>query len=115
MPGGKFIGFQNHFIEQGFEGGRASSDRSYSRIPCLPETPTIPRFKFERRVGEEVFSAELQDWPKAVYQEASRKAGFRNLTWHNTMISPEGRGALSPEYWKDYAKHNIFLGFEATK
>ncbi len=112
-----FIGFQNHLVEQGFNGGRANSDRVYERIESLPESPNIPRFRFTRTVGEQQFSAEINDWPKSSYQEAAARAGFKKIEWYScrNVVSTEGLLTLPLDYWRNYREHDIFQGFKVTK
>jgi len=113
--GGRFIAFQNHMVEQGFEGGKTNSDRVYEKVPSLNESSDVPRFKFTRTVGDDKISFELNDWPMEVYRQAAVKARFRNFRQCNTQVSLDGILNLPQDYWINYATRNIFLGFEVTK
>lgn len=116
-PNSRFISFQNHLVEQGFNGGRANIDRVYERITSLPESNDIPRFKFTRTVGDQQFSADINDWPRRSYEEAAKEAGFKELKWITcrNVIAAEGMLSLPLEYWENYRNTNLFLGFETRK
>ena len=63
----------------------------------------------------------LEDGPFAVenyflsveiHEEALRAAGFRDISWHQPILSPEGQSAHGSDYWSDLLDHPPLIFIE---
>ena len=52
---------------------------------------------------------------KATYEWAFRTAGFREIRWHQPIVSPEGIQKFSKEFWQDFLKYAPMIGIECPK
>ena len=55
------------------------------------------------------FSVENYFLSVEVYEEALRAAGFRDIRWHQPMLSPEGESAYGKDYWSALLDHPPFI------
>jgi ubiquinone/menaquinone biosynthesis C-methylase UbiE len=46
------------------------------------------------------------------HEEAFRAAGFREIRWHQPMLSPEGASAYGRDYWSDLLDHPPIIFIE---
>ena len=46
------------------------------------------------------------------HEEAFRAAGFRDVRWHQPMLSPEGASAYGRDYWSDLLDHPPIIFIE---
>ena len=46
------------------------------------------------------------------HDEALRAAGFREIRWHQPMLSPEGASAYGRDYWSDLLDHPPIIFIE---
>jgi toxoflavin synthase len=65
----------------------------------------------------------LEDGPFAIenyflgvelHEEALRAAGFRDIRWHQPMVSPEGRSGHGHDYWSDLLNHPPVVFIECS-
>jgi toxoflavin synthase len=49
------------------------------------------------------------------HEEALRTAGFRDIRWHQPLLSPEGEAAYGWDYWSDLLAHPPVIFIECFK
>jgi toxoflavin synthase len=49
-----------------------------------------------------------------LHEEALRAAGFRDIRWHQPMLSPEGHSAYGHDYWADLLNHPPVIFIECS-
>ena len=49
------------------------------------------------------------------YEWAFRTAGFKEICWHQAMVSPEGLQEFGQEFWQDFLDYQPMVGIEAWK
>jgi toxoflavin synthase len=49
-----------------------------------------------------------------LHEEALRAAGFRDIRWHQPMLSPEGHSAYGHDYWTDLLNHPPVIFIECS-
>ena len=91
----------------------------------FPAAPSYRKYGFEtsivRPFREEspiTWTFYLEDGPFDIenyflsvetHEEALRGAGFRDVYWHQPMLSPEGAAAYRLDYWSDLLDHPPFI------
>ena len=50
------------------------------------------------------FTLVAYQWTRPTYEAALRDAGFRDITWREPRVSPEGIAALGTSYWEPYLR-----------
>jgi toxoflavin synthase len=50
----------------------------------------------------------------ALHEEALRAAGFRDIRWHQPMLSPEGHSGYGHDYWSDLLHHPPVIFIECS-
>jgi ubiquinone/menaquinone biosynthesis C-methylase UbiE len=87
----------------------------------FPSAPSYRKYGFETfvtgpfREGAPItFRFHLEDGPfeienyflgVKVHEEALRAAGFKEVRWHQPMLSPEGEAAYGRDFWADILDH----------
>jgi SAM-dependent methyltransferase len=109
----KFIAFQNQFEDAHFEGGKVGNvDYTLvGRNNTGQNTWSLERRDLQGRSIE----LELTDWTQLDYESALKEAGFREIKWHQPIVSQEGMDAFGNMFWADFFKAGLFRGFEAVK
>ncbi len=52
---------------------------------------------------------------KATYEWAFRTADFREIRWHQPIVSPEGIQKFGKEFWQDFLDYQPMVGIECLK
>jgi ubiquinone/menaquinone biosynthesis C-methylase UbiE len=94
----------------------------------FPASPSYRKYGFETSVvgplreGAPItWTFYLEDGPFAVenyflsveiYEEALRAAGFRDISWHQPTLSPEGQSAYGRDYWSALLDHPPLIFIE---
>ena len=94
----------------------------------FPASPSYRKYGFETSVvgplreGAPItWTFYLEDGPFAVenyflsveiHEEALRAAGFRDISWHQPILSPEGQSAHGSDYWSDLLDHPPLIFIE---
>lgn len=114
-PGGRFISLNNNldllpeFYHKGEKYGLAKScPGSLQEGTPLTLTLTIADD------GEKV-SFDNYYLSKATYEWALRSVGFKDIRWHNPIVSPEGVQKFSQEFWQDAIDYPYILGITCQK
>ena len=94
----------------------------------FPASPSYRKYGFETSVAGPLcegapitWTFYLEDGPFAVenyflsveiHEEALRAAGFRDIRWHQPMLSPEGQSAYGRDYWSALLDHPPLIFIE---
>lgn len=114
-PGGRFISLNNNldlppeFYHKSEKYGLAKScPGSLQEGTPLTLTLTIADD------GEKV-SFDNYYLSKATYEWALRSVGFKDIRWHNPIVSPEGVQKFSQEFWQDAIDYPYIVGITCQK
>ena len=114
-PGGRFISLNNNldllpeFYHKSEKYGLAKScPGSLQEGTPLTLTLTIADD------GEKV-SFDNYYLSKATYEWALRSVGFKDIRWHNPIVSPEGVQKFSQEFWQDAIDYPYIVGITCEK
>lgn len=114
-PGGRFISLNNNldllpeFYHKSEKYGLAKScPGSLQEGTPLTLTLTIADD------GEKV-SFDNYYLSKATYEWALKSVGFKDIRWHNPIVSPEGVQKFSQEFWQDAIDYPYVLGITCQK
>ena len=114
-PGGRFISLNNNldllpeFYHKSEKYGLAKScPGSLQEGTPLTLTLTIADD------GEKV-SFDNYYLSKATYEWALKSVGFKDIRWHNPIVSPEGVQKFSQEFWQDAIDYPYIVGITCQK
>ena len=79
--------------------------------PLQEGTPIILTFC----VDGEQFNIENYYFSKATYEWAFRTVGFKEIHWHQPMVSREGVQEFGQEFWQDFLDYAPIVGIECVK
>jgi len=74
-------------------------------------TPITLTFSFD---GQQ-FSFDNYYLSQATYEWAFRTVGFKEVRWHQPMLSPEGVQKFGKEFWQDFLDYLPIVGIECLK
>ncbi len=112
-PGGRFVSLNNN-LEQPPESYSIGEKYGYTKSisGSLQEgTPIILTFC----VDGEQFNVEDYYLSKATYEWAFRTVGFKEIHWHQPMVSPEGVQEFGRDFWQDFLDYAPIVGIECVK
>ena len=66
-------------------------------------------------VGEQKFSLNDYYLSKETYEWAFQTVGFKEIRWHQPMVSPSGVQKFGPEFWQDFLDYQPMVGIECLK
>ena len=72
------------------------------------------RYELELHVDPPI-SAFCVHWSQETFEWALTEAGFRNITWTNPSVSPEGLQKFGTAYWADFLERPHMAFISATK
>lgn len=106
-PGGRFVGLLPNPGIADFQ-----NEKYDVRVELEQDTPADGE---RRRVtywkdGRPLCSFFSYYWSHAAYEDAFEKAEFRDVTWHQPIVSSEGLAAFPPGYWDDFLATPPVLG-----
>ena len=94
----------------------------------FPASPSYRKYGFETSVvgplreGAPItWTFYLEDGPFDIenyflsveaHEEALRAAGFRDVCWHQPMLSPEGQSTYGSDYWSALLDHSLLIFIE---
>lgn len=61
------------------------------------------------------FTVKAWYWTRGTYEAALRAAGFRDVTWHEPRVSPEGLARFGGEHWAAYLRRPHARVFDCRK
>jgi toxoflavin synthase len=111
-PGGRFVTVNS---SPACDFSAAPSYRKYGF-----ETSVVGRF---REGAPVTWTFYLEDGPFEIenyflavdlHEEALGAAGFRDIRWHQPMLSPEGHSAYGRDYWSDLLSHSPLIFLECS-
>ena len=102
-PGGRFVTVNSN---PACDFSSAPSYRGYgfetsARGPYREGTPVTWTFY----LADATFDIENYHLSVRTHEEALRAAGFRDVRWHQPMLSPEGASEFGDEYWSTLLAH----------
>jgi ubiquinone/menaquinone biosynthesis C-methylase UbiE len=65
--------------------------------------------------NKEVCSFHNYHWDKETYEKCLKKAGFKDIKWHEMKVSPKGIAEFGKEFWNDWYNSPYLIVLEATK
>jgi ubiquinone/menaquinone biosynthesis C-methylase UbiE len=112
-PSGRFVGINDNV---------AQSPESY---------PICEKYGFTKSISESLaegvpitltFSVDGQKFSlydyylsRATYEWAFRTAGFKEIRWHQPIVSHEGVQEFGKEFWQDFLDYQLIVGIECWK
>ena len=112
-PGGRFISLNDN-LEQPPES--YSLCEKYRFIKSISEplqegTPITLTFFLD---GQK-FSFDNYYLSQATYEWAFRTVGFKEVHWHQPIVSPEGEQKFGKDFWQDFLDYPPIVGIECLK
>ena len=66
-------------------------------------------------VNGQKFSLDDYYLSRATYEWAFQTAGFREICWHQPIVSPQGVQEFGQEFWQDFLDYQPMVGIECRK
>lgn len=65
--------------------------------------------------GKEAISFTTYHWSRSTYERAMKKAGFKDVKFHDMQVTEEGIKQFGKDFWKDGYTNPYLVVLEATK
>jgi ubiquinone/menaquinone biosynthesis C-methylase UbiE len=111
-PGGRFVTANSNPAE-GFSSRPSYRKYGFETYIIGPFCEGAPiTFKFYLEDGP--FEIENYFLSVQAHEEALRTAGFKEIRWHQPLLSPEGEAAYGRDFWADFINHPPVTFIECT-
>ena len=113
--GGRFVSI-NENLQQSPESYAICEKYGYTKSisePLQEGTPITLTFTIPGQ-GQK-FSFDNYYLSRATYEWAFRTVGFKEIRWHQPMVSPEGVQEFGKQFWQDFLDYAPIVGIECWK
>lgn len=114
-PGGRFVTINNNdsqspisYLTNSKYGFIKSID-----LPLVEGTPI--KYTFTISDSDQKFSFDNYYLSTATYEWAFQSAGFKEVSWHKPIVSPQGVEEFGQEFWQDFLNCVPIIGIECLK
>ncbi len=114
-PGGRFVSINNN-VEQPPESYAICEKYGHTKSiskPLQEGTPITLTFTIPDQ-GQK-FSFDNYYLSQETYEWAFRTVGFKEIRWHQPIVSPEGVREFGQEFWQDFLDYQPMIAIECLK
>jgi SAM-dependent methyltransferase len=112
-PGGRFVTVTNN-LAQPHEVFGLSQKYGFAKAAGGLLEETNPG-RYRPYLEEGPFDIANYNLSVATHEWALRKAGFREVHWHQPCLSPEGEARWGRDYWREFLEHPPVIFIECVK